>query len=184
MVETLQREHEEAGQKAGELFEQKKILVKEVKHLRKKLAHYEETTTELTRLNAELTKSAADLKELVETLQQRNQLESEAALAEAVSAAAKLVDESAQITGPGQVEQPAQAGVTAAESKPQDTTAFQWETKRTSLQNLDWLVPEQRTLLEENAHQDPVDPPPSVHSVEDTRIKNERRGSGSSASGT
>lgn len=181
LVETLQREHQEAGEKAGELFEQKRILVKEVKQLRKKVAHADETTSELTRLNAELTKSAAELKELVETLQQRNQLESEAALAEAVRAAAQLVDESSKLTDPGQGEQSVQVGA-EADSKPENSGEFQWETKRTSLQNLDWLVPEQRTLLEENAHQDPIEPPPSAESSEVPRLK-ERRGSGSSNSG-
>jgi hypothetical protein len=177
-AEALQREHADAGDKAGELFEQKKILVKEVKQLRKKLSASEDKSADLTRLNAELSSTTGELHALVETLGQRNKVESEEALAATMAAAAKLVEESAKIAAAKEAsDAAAAAAVAGAGAGPTGEDAgatsdkaavesdFHWETKRsTNLENLDWLVPEQRVLLEEHSHNDAatiVLPPPS-----------------------
>jgi hypothetical protein len=174
LVETLQLEHHAVSEKTGELFEQKKILVKEVKHLRKKLSQAEaaqlqseQAQAELARLNSELVKSSVELKSMLEAMQEKNKLESEEALAASLRAVELLVNESANVIGEKAFDDSVASPSDAADNSKGEPGNFQWERRRSSLQSLDWLAPEQKTLLAENAHKDEDHKRVAAHPVAD-----------------
>lgn len=156
----MQTERREFDTKTNELLEQKRVLVKEVKSLRKRIHQLEESSTQLSQLNLDLSSNAAQLKDMVETLQQKQKIENEEALAAAVLVTSQLLKESENITTDPSARENSAEAKTSAKTQQSSAPEFPWEKNRSTLQNIDWLAPEQRSLLREHGEGETPQPPP------------------------